>query len=189
MKKRKETKLDEASVKSFGDYEVIVPKHNLRTYVHKVDGPDDGFGGIDPEAIERAEAALAELSSEFDGWMDKEVARLTSARDAAASQGLDAATRAELFSAAHDIKGEAATFGYPLAARAADSLSLLLQAVEDPKDVPWALANQHVDAIRAIVREQAKGLDHPVASELVDQLVAVTTETLIEITGAPPLVP
>ncbi|WP_204308282.1 Hpt domain-containing protein, partial [Klebsiella oxytoca] len=87
-----------------------------------------------------------------------------------------AATRAELFSAAHDIKGEAATFGYPLAARAADSLSLLLQAVDDPQNVPWALASQHVDAIRAIVRETAKGLDHPVATELVDQLVAVTTE-------------
>ena len=37
------------------------------------------------------------------------------------------ATRDELFHAAHDIKGEAATFGYPLVAPAADSLCRLLE--------------------------------------------------------------
>ncbi|CEJ12685.1 Hpt domain-containing protein [Phreatobacter sp. AB_2022a] len=189
MKKRQEAKLDEASVKNFGDYEVIVPKHNLRTYVHKVDGPDDGFGGIDPEAIERAEAALAQLAAEFDGWMEKEVERLVTARDAAAAHGLTAENRTALFSAAHDIKGEATTFGYPLASRAAESLTALLLGIEDAKLLPWPLVSQHVDAIRAIVREEAKGEDHPVALELVEKLVLLSTETLVDVTGVPPLSP
>jgi HPt (histidine-containing phosphotransfer) domain-containing protein len=189
MSKRQDGKLDDATVRSFGDYEVIVPKRNLRSYITKAEGPDDGFGGIDPEAIARAEAALEELSKNFDNWMEKEVLRLTQARDTAVKLGLDEMIRADLYSAAHDIKGEAATFGYPLAARVADSLTKLLEAVEDPRLVPWPLANQHVDTIRAIVREVPKDTESPVALELVDRLIAVTEEKLVELTGAPPLAP
>jgi len=42
-------------------------------------------------------------------------------------QGFTEKTHAELFRAAHDIKGEAATFGYPAVVGAADSLCRLLE--------------------------------------------------------------
>jgi HPt (histidine-containing phosphotransfer) domain-containing protein len=70
--------------------------------------------------------------------------------------GLNEDTRVALFRAAHDIKGEAATFGYPWSAQAAASLCRLLDNTPHTSSVPLALIDQHVDAIRAIVRENAR---------------------------------
>lgn len=188
MTKRPKKKLDEASVQGFLDHEVITPTHNLRNFARKMDAPDDGSGGIDFDAIERAEAALAELSAEFDGWMASELDRLVAARDAAAERLTDQ-TRAAIYSVSHDLRGEGATFGYPLVAQIADSLCRLLDGIKATERVPHDLVMQHVDAIRAIVRADAKGEDHPVAVALRDKLVSVTNDALVALTGAPSIVP
>ncbi|WP_146144742.1 Hpt domain-containing protein [Phreatobacter cathodiphilus] len=180
--------LDEASVSAFADHEVVTPKRNLKGYGKKAKIKVDEFG-FDMEAIERAEAALADLSSEFDDWMAKEVERLTRARDAVAAEGITAGTRANIYIASHDIKGEAATFGYPLAARVAESLCHLLDGIADDDKVPADLVIQHADAIRAIVRESAKGTDHPLALTLSDRLGEATTQMLVTINGAPSIAP
>ena len=65
------------------------------------------------------------LKSEFADWAQDDVRRLVAARDAFAANP-DAATRAGLLRAAHDMKGQAATFNYPLIARVAGSLSHLI---------------------------------------------------------------
>jgi chemotaxis protein histidine kinase CheA len=180
--------LDEATVSAFADHEVVTPKRNLKSYGKKAKIKVDEFG-FDMEAIERAEAALADLSSEFDDWMAKEVERLTRARDAVAGEGITAGTRANIYIASHDIKGEAATFGYPLAARVAESLCHLLDGIADDDQVPADLVIQHADAIRAIVRESAKGTDHPLALTLSERLGEATTQMLVTINGAPSIAP
>ena len=63
--------------------------------------------------VARAEKALAGLSGEFKDWMAIECERLAAAHAAILSHGFTTETREELFRAAHDIKGDAATFGYP----------------------------------------------------------------------------
>ena len=73
-------------------------------------------------AIKRAEAAMEALKSEFADWAQDDVRKLVAARDAFAAKP-DATTRAGLLRAAHDMKGQAATFNYPLIARVAGSLS------------------------------------------------------------------
>ena len=65
-------------------------------------------------------------------------------------------THAELFRAAHDIKGEAATFGYPAVVGAADSLCRLLEHTPGMSRIQLTLVEQHVDAVRAIAREHAR---------------------------------
>ena len=60
-----------------------------------------------------------------------------------------------LFLAAHDVKGDAGTFGYPEVIPAADSLCRLLEHTPDLGKIPIAIVDQHVDAVRAIVREMA----------------------------------
>src|SRR5271167_4935853 len=92
------------SVSTFADHEVITPPHELRKAVANAPDPND-----DPVA--RAEAALAQLSSEFGDWMYAECERLEAARRQVATLGFTTETQDELFRAAHDIKGEAATFG------------------------------------------------------------------------------
>ena len=100
------------SVATFGDYEMITPPNPLRMAVSEVIGNERRN---DPVA--RAEKALAQLSSEFSSWMDSECERLDAARRDVKAKGFTKATRDALFHAAHDIKGEAATFGYPSSPR------------------------------------------------------------------------
>lgn len=188
MAGQSKVKLDEASVEGFADHEVITPRHNLKGYSRKAKGSFDEFG-FDLEAIQRAEAALAELSSEFDEWMGKETARLAEARDLAKRSGLGPDTRPVLYRAAHDIRGQAATFGYPLAASVADSLCRLLDGIADDSRVPMALVSQHVDAIGAIVREHATGADNRTALALSERLASVVNDLLVQIEGSPPIAP
>ena len=68
---------------------------------------------MDLGAIARAERALAELAVEFAAWMRNEVKVLDAARDIVRDRGISEESFAAAFRAAHDIKGEAATFGFP----------------------------------------------------------------------------
>lgn len=75
--------------------------------------------GIEPEALARAEAALAALEGDYLTWAANDIDRLRAAVAALRRSG--DRTRAEaarlVFAIAHDIKGQAATFGYPLLSR------------------------------------------------------------------------
>ena len=71
--------------------------------------------------------------------------------------GINQGTRDGLFLAAHDIKGQAATFGFPLVAPVADSLCRLIEHTPDMARLPFGLIDQHVDAIRAITTKNTRG--------------------------------
>jgi HPt (histidine-containing phosphotransfer) domain-containing protein len=159
------------SVATYADHEIVTPPHKLRNVMSlAADGSDDPVG--------RAEAALAELSSEFDGWMQAECERLEATRQAVAGQGLNKKTHEELFRAAHDIKGEASTFGYPAVTGAAESLCRLLEHTPDPTRIPLAIIDQHVNAVRAIVRENGRPELTDIARALTKRLRDVTDEFL-----------
>src|SRR5262249_48754984 len=127
------------SVTTYADHEVITPPNPLRATVSRV---TNGKPGDDPVA--RAEAALAQLSGEFSTWMDEECDQLDKARREVKAKGLDAETQQALFRAAHDIKGEAATFGFPWVASLADSLCRLIEHTPDATRIPFTLVDQHV---------------------------------------------
>ncbi len=164
-------KNDGPSVATYADHEVITPSQDLRKAVGQAMDTDD-----DPVA--RAEAALVELSSEFASWMQMECERLETARQGAVRGGLTKQTHEALFRAAHDIKGEAATFGYPKAAGIAESLCRLLEHTPEFKRIPLKLIDQHVDAVRAIIREHARPDLSQVADALERMLRDVTDEFL-----------
>jgi HPt (histidine-containing phosphotransfer) domain-containing protein len=170
MARRKD---DSPSVATFADHEVITPPHELRKAVGQATDPTD-----DP--VGRAEAALAELSSEFDGWMEAECTRLETARQTVKREGFTEKTHEKLFHAAHDIKGEAQTFGYPAVAGVANSLCRLLEHTPEISHIPVALVDQHVDAVRAITREYARPDLLDVATQLTKRLREVTDEFLVK---------
>ena len=158
---------------TYGDHEVITPDTaKLRKTVRPAEP-----GEADPVA--RAEAALVEISNEFSTWMHDECQRLDAARQRVKEQGLSKETRQELFLAAHDVKGDSGTFGFPEVVPAADSLCRLLEHTPDLKRIPLSIVDQHVDAVRAIVREHARSDIAAVASALTGKLRAVTDEFLI----------
>jgi hypothetical protein len=162
-----------AAVKTFGDHEVIVPENKLRKAVSKLPlSPDD-----DPVA--RAEKALAELSGEFSNWMDSECDRLDTARQRVKSEGFNDQSMEALFHAAHDLKGQAATFGFPAVASAADGRCRLIELTPNVKRIPPLLVDQHVDAVRAIHREYARSDARDLARLLTHRLREVTDEFLL----------
>jgi len=171
MAKRKPSDI---KVETFAAHQVITPPNPLRAAVRRVADDD-----ID-DAVARAEQALAALSGEFTDWMTAECDRLAAAHAAAVKDGFSDATRQELFRAAHDIKGDAATFGYPIAAGAAESLCRLLEHAPDVRKIPSDLIAVHVDAVQAIVREHAQFDRLGVAEELGKKLRGMADKFLIE---------
>jgi HPt (histidine-containing phosphotransfer) domain-containing protein len=161
----------EPSVATYADHEVITPPHRLRRAVSNATESDD-----DPVA--RADAALAQLSSEFGVWMHDECERLEAARQDVAARGMNETTHGQLFRAAHDIRGEAATFGFPILAGPADSLCRLLEHTPEHDRIPLALVDQHVDAVRAIVREYGRPDLVEMAKALTVRLRDVTNDFL-----------
>ena len=129
--------------------------------------------------MERAEAALAELAADFSVWMDNECARLDAARNTIKASGVTLGNKDVLFRAAHDIKGQAATFGYPLVAPVADSLCRLIEHTPDVAHLPSRLIDQHVDAVLAIVHHNTRGDVGKYAAELAEKLRHVTDEFLL----------
>ena len=158
-------------VETFTDHQVIRQPNPLKRAVKRVAENAD-----DPVA--RAEKALEGLSDEFGNWMSKECERLAAAHRAIIATGLNAATQDELFRAAHDIKGDAATFGFPVAAAAADSLCRIMEHAPDFTKVPNELIAHHVNAIQAIVREHKRFGVASVADELSKKLRGIADEYL-----------
>lgn len=160
--------------KRFDDHSVIVPPHKLKKAVTHAKGTVN----IDMSAVQRAEAALAELKTEFGEWMNAECERIEAARRQIHAKGLSRTTVDALFMPAHDIKGGATTLGFPLAERIATSLCRLLQHSPLPARIPRGLIDHHVDAIRAVVREDVKNAHNPYGLELAERL-SIMAETFL----------
>jgi chemotaxis protein histidine kinase CheA len=95
------------------------------------------------------------------------------------NSGFTGAITEQMFHAAHDIKGDAATFGFPACAAAADSLCRLIEYAPDCTKIPLRLVDQHVDAVRAIIREYSRSDAVDLAHQLTGRLREVTDEFLL----------
>ncbi|MCF2524175.1 Hpt domain-containing protein [Bradyrhizobium sp. G127] len=163
----------DVKVDTFADHQVISQPNPLRKMVRYAEENE-----ID-DPVARAEQALAGLAGEFNNWMQVECERLSAAYAAIQRDGLNGQNHEELFRAAHDIKGGAATFGYPTAAAAAESLCRIIEHAPDLAKVPGELVLHHVNAILAIFREQSRIDALGMADELSKRLRGVADEFLI----------
>ena len=162
-------------VTAFATHHVITQPNPLRKVLRRVEEKDMD----DP--IGRAEQALAGLSTEFKSWMTTEVNRLSNAYVAIRNDGFNKARRDELFHAAHDIKGDAATFGFPAAAGVAESLCRVIEHAPDLERVPAELFTHHINAILAIVHQNTKLDSISVSAELSRRLRKVADDYLADV--------
>ena len=168
-------KSGDVEIKKFADHHVILQPNPLRKVLRRVADED-----LD-DPVARAEKALADLSGEFKNWMVIETERLAASHAAILKDGFTKAACEELFRAAHDIKGDAATFGFPSAATAAESLCRVIEHAPDLAKVPSELIAHHINAIQAIVRERTKLDTISVAGELSRRLRGVADEYLARV--------
>ena len=152
--------------------ELFMPPNMLKA---KVGGGT--FVGIDMAAIRRAEAAMEEIKSQFAGWAADDVKKLMAAR-ARYAKTPDAASRAALLRAAHDMKGQAATFNYPMIARVSGSLSKLIGELKADKQLSLGLVDAHVNAIHVIYRDKVMDASNKLALALSVELEAQVAQAL-----------
>jgi HPt (histidine-containing phosphotransfer) domain-containing protein len=161
-------------IKTFADHHVITQPNPLRKVLLRVPESD-----LD-DPVARAEKALADLSGEFKDWMGIEADRLSAAHAAILKDGFTNSTSEELFRAAHDIKGDAATFGYPSASAAAESLCRIIEHAPDLAAVPSDLVAHHINAVQAIVHENTRLDTVAMAKQLSQQLRGIADEYLTD---------
>ena len=151
--------------------ELFMPPNMLKA---KVGG---GPGGPDMAAMKRAEEAMAALESEFSDWIAIDVMALADARQRY-SETPDAAARGALLRIAHDIKGQAPTFNYPLIARVAGSLSRMIGELPSDARIPLHLVDAHVNAIMVIHKNKMQDTSNRTAQALLAELDARVDEVL-----------
>ena len=162
-------------VTAFATHQLITQPNPLRKVLRRVEEKD-----LD-DPVGRAEQALAGLSGEFKDWMKTEANRLSAAYVAIRNDGFTKDRRDELFHAAHDIKGDAATFGYPAAAGIAESLCRVIEHAPDLERVPAELFTHHINAVLAIVNENTQLDSISVSAELSRRLRKVADDYLAQV--------
>jgi chemotaxis protein histidine kinase CheA len=150
----------------FGDTRVIHLGGTLRA---KAAVRSADAGGVDEMSVAAADAAMKDLSADFQNWMGDEVNRLIAAYEVFRDSDPENRDVSQLFRAAHDIRGQASVFGYPICAEIAGSLSKLLDKIE-PDYLPIQLIAHHVDAVKAVYRNNIRDYANPVATQIIHNL-------------------
>jgi chemotaxis protein histidine kinase CheA len=153
--------------------EIIMPPNTLKAKV----GSANGKVMLDPEVLKRAEKAMDGLRSEFSDWLNEDIEKLHRSF-AVFSRQRTPDNAGVLFRAAHDLKGQAATFGYPLIARVAASLAKLMDEMTSRDAAPLPLVAAHVDAVAVIHRERIKDISNRTALMLAEELECRVIKTL-----------
>lgn len=139
---------------------------------------DDDIPGIDPEILARAEQAVAALGGDF---VDQTKATLDAHRaQLEETSGLpqDDALR-DIFSFAHDLRGQGGSFGYPLLSTIGGSLCAFLEARDFRlKDGDMVVVRSHFDAVAAILADEIAGEGDAVSQALVDSLAELADKRL-----------
>lgn len=161
-----------------GSVEIIPVKIDLR----KKAPPLPAFRAkVDP--VKAAEAAIDKLSFQFKNWMVAEVENLNKAWRQIKDDGLTEDAEEMLYRASHDIKGQAETFGYPLAGQVAASLCKVMEACDERDRMPISLLEKHVQAMIAIVQEKADE-KNPIGNQLVAALNEIADDFLASLQEA-----
>lgn len=125
------------------------------------------------EMVRRADKALEALSSNFNEWMLSEVGRLNEHFELFDAGPREADDYKALFLVAHDVRGQAMQFGYPIAGQVAAGLCDLLQ---NQVPVPPLILRRYVQAVSSIVRSGVKDEVNAVALELAKQLNKIVAD-------------
>ena len=79
----------------------------------------------------------------------------------------------DIFEIAHDLRGESASFGYPLVSRVCKSLCRLVEEADAADNSERQKVQAHVDALAAMVTRDLKG-ETPTGQAIADELERLT---------------
>jgi Hpt domain len=133
---------------------------------------------INAETIRRAEEAVGKLADEYRSWVRADLVKLRADMVSAAAGG-EARTAAykDVRHIAHDLRGQGATFGYPLITRIATAISHFLKDCT-PDAESDTLLNAHFDALTRVVEDNVADAGGAEAMALIATLEAATGRPL-----------
>lgn len=129
------------------------------------------------QMMARAHRVMDKLAKDYTQWLRVDVEALLAARQKLCADPRDALGRADLFRIAHDIRGQAASFGYDLASEIATSLCQYLERRTRLESVDLEIIEAHIDAIRAYMGQPSKGDGGALGQEVMAELTASIQRT------------
>lgn len=133
---------------------------------------------LDPEALARAERAVAALGDSFVDRLQNDIVKIRALTDALAlsPEPPNKVSIESIYTFAHDIRGQGGSFGYPLLTEIGGSLSDFLERRGSGiNQNDTSVLQAHLDAAAAIVSNAMTGDGDATARALVDSL-----ETLVQ---------
>lgn len=145
-----------------GEFEVIERPNVLKAKVGKAVGTDKA-------AIARAESVIESFKASYDERVASELEDIH-----ALFTEMKLTKRYDLrriLIAAHEVRGEAGTYGYPLLSSVARSLCELLPRIENPTTVQLEVVDAHIKAMRTIVAHKIMDDGGELGKEVVGGLI------------------
>ncbi len=79
----------------------------------------------------------------------------------------------------HDIKGQAATFGWDLVSLIARPLCLYIERLENASEGDFTVMRKHLALMQVVVEQQVKGTAEPLASKITAKLEEIAPTALV----------
>ena len=142
----------------------------------------DGGGAIDYQplgaALAAAEAATAEMRATYTNWARSDIDRAQAALDAAARDPLRRREHMnQLYALMHNVKGQGASFDYPIVTRIGQSLCQIADPRREIGDDALKVAQAHLDALKLILDQRISGPGGGMAERLVARLESLAANT------------
>lgn len=149
------------------------PPNRLREKLGELDGPDPEF------LIARIEAGIAELKERYMSWANADLTALYDALDAARSHLGDRQDHiGQMHEIAHNMRGQAGTFDYPLITEIGSSLCAFVDGAVTFGDAELEAVELHVQAIHSVIGGKIEGQGNAQAREMLAGLSAVSAKVL-----------
>jgi hypothetical protein len=132
-----------------------------------------GAGGpaLTAEALEKANAALEKMSEDYPDWVAAQVTELRALHGRMVDTPENRRkTLDSIRLLAQEIKGQGATFGYPLVTTFAASLQDCSGPSAPLTDNHAEVVKSHVDSIAAVIKDRVKGNGGQIGKDLTEQL-------------------
>ena len=145
-------------------YGILKPSLDLQK---KAGGQLKPLGSNELSSIENE---INSLTTESSDWISEDMERLLSARNAFQQNVQSEESTANLYRAAHDLRGLGLAFGFPIVSIIAGSLCKSMKIKDISKSALEESVNAHVDAIRLVVKHRIREADSGPGYDLVNEL-------------------
>ncbi len=135
-------------------------KKSTDTQPTKETGPAAPTNAMSAEQAAAVNEALAALAKDYPAWTAKDMAKIRQLMiDARSIQGEDRENmvRKDLFRIAHNVKGQGATFGYPLMTEIGNHLCRYIESQPEINGEVLSEIKKHVDAMDTILKDKLTG--------------------------------